>query len=63
MDNNKIKKKKIAIFQKNTGTRHFTPTSQKIPSDVLGSYTGTPINRGLSDTNCDLFPVQDADDL
>lgn len=35
--------------------KNYENGEQEIPSDVLGSYTGTAYD--------DLFPVQDADDL
>ncbi len=39
----------------------WTETNEKIPSDVLGSYTGTPSKKETS--SMEGRPVQDADDL
>ncbi len=61
-DNKKRKQGKIARFTAPEAVKHFAP-GRKIPSDVLGSYTGTPLDtNGITD-NPDYFPVQDADDL
>jgi len=51
--------KKISVRKKTSAdelTKIMSEQSRKdIPSDVLGSYTGTPVDGGV--------PVQDADDL
>jgi len=54
-------KKKCGCGKKKSG-KHEAPESilkqegkSDIPSDVLGSYTGTPVDNGT--------PIQDADDL
>ena len=54
-------KKKCGCGKKKSG-KHESPEStlkqegkSDIPSDVLGSYTGTPVDNGT--------PIQDADDL
>ena len=54
-------KKKCGCGKKKSG-KHEAPEStlkqegkSDIPSDVLGSYTGTPVDNGK--------PIQDADDL
>ncbi len=61
-DKKKKKQGKIASFKTPGTIKHFTP-GNRIPSDVLGSYTGTPLDTdGISD-NPDYYPVQDADDL
>ncbi len=61
-DNKKRKQGKITRFTAPEAVKHFAP-GRKIPSDVLGSYTGTPLDtNGITD-NPDYFPVQDADDL
>lgn len=36
-------------------SKNYDPIDEDIPSDVLGSYTGTSYD--------DYYPVQDADDL
>ena len=54
-------KSRILHFRRSVKPMHFAPESN-IPSDVFGSYTGTPLQNNTSD-NPDLFPVQDADDL
>lgn len=56
----KINRSHIAAFRKPQSISHFT--AQQIPlNDILGSYTGTPINNGKPDE--DTVPTQDADDL
>ena len=42
-DNKKRKQGKIARFTAPEAVKHFAP-GRKIPSDVLGSYTGTPLD-------------------
>ncbi len=54
-------KSKIISFRKSRGPEHFFPRNSTIPSDVTGSYTGTPITNGESLE--DLRPEQDPDDL
>lgn len=56
------KKSKFTLFRKQKGTKHFTASSP-IVSDVLGSYTGTPVNAPSDTFPEDMYPVQDADDL
>ena len=58
----KTGKGKIRVFTQKSKTAHFTP-SQSIPSDVLGSYTGTPVNSYPDESFPDVYPIQDADDL
>lgn len=52
-------KKKISATKKNVSNKPaeawYDAAQDNIPTDVLGSYTGTPVD-GLQ-------PVQDADDL
>ncbi len=57
--NNKVK---ITSFRKSYRSRHFTGEAPPV-SDVLGSYTGTPVNLNCMTDYEDLFPTQDADDL
>ena len=42
--------------------RYVKRRTALIPSDVFGSYTGTPLN-GQNEPPRDKTPVQDADDL
>ena len=42
-------------FSKERANRGYDLEEEGIPTDVLGSYTGTPYD--------DLRPIQDADDL
>lgn len=60
--NGKINKKRISTFMKKQGLKHFSATGNPI-SDVLGSYTGTPVNSSADTDYADLYPTQDADDL
>lgn len=61
--NNKNKKiKNLRSFGSSASGRRIS-ADRNIVSDVLGSYTGTPINRGFQEDNPDFYPVQDADDL
>lgn len=53
--------KKVIRFGTGTAPKHFGPKNN-IPSDVLGSYTGTARDADNADYP-DLYPVQDADDL
>lgn len=65
MDNshkNSPLKGRILRFRKSRTPLHFAPDNS-IPSDVFGSYTGTPVQQGNDTAPPDLFPVQDADDL
>lgn len=55
-------KGKFLRFGKKNQPLHFAPENS-IPSDVFGSYTGTPVQSGNIGDTPDLFPVQDADDL
>lgn len=52
-DKNKNNKAQWHFGGKNTN--NYDPSDDEIPSDVLGSYTGTDLD--------DFYPVQDADDL
>lgn len=56
----KINKKRIKSFKTGNATKHF-PSSPV--SDVLGSYTGTPLINGAPEEVPDMYPTQDADDL
>lgn len=47
---------------KKQGLKHFSATGNPT-SDVLGSYTGTPVNSSADTDYADLYPTQDADDL
>ncbi len=42
---------------KNIDSPKFNKKNEDIPTDILGSYTGVPLNP------IDSMPVQDADDL
>ena len=42
--------------------RYIRRGTVKIPTDPMGSYTGTP-ETGAKEAPDDLHPVQDADDL
>lgn len=55
-----INKKKIKSFKKTKDALHFPAAPV---SDVLGSYTGTPIIQVAPEDVPDLYPTQDADDL
>lgn len=55
-------KAKVTSFRTTRRSRHFTGETPPV-SDVLGSYTGTPVNMGAPLDYDDLIPVQDADDL
>lgn len=58
---NKKKRKNITSFAGQSTVKHF---SQHSPiSDVLGSYTGTPVIQGATDSEADEMPIQDVDDL
>ena len=54
-----MKSKKIKDQKNHKESKVWTDQDPKIPSDVLGSYTGTP----LSDDEKYEKPIQDADDL
>ena len=60
--NKKNTKRKFTSFTNKTQPKHFTQRSAVV-SDVLGSYTGTPVNTTGHPDRDDLYPVQDADDL
>ena len=47
--------------KKKSGLR--VKADKKIVSDVLGAYTGTPVNAAPNPDIYDLYPEQDADDL
>lgn len=55
-------KSKITSFYTKRRSRHFTREAPPV-SDVLGSYTGTPVNMGAPLDYEDMTPTQDADDL
>ena len=50
------KKKKKADEEKLKKMENFARSAGRVNSDVLGSYTGVPLDG-------DVMPVQDADDL
>lgn len=56
MNNNKKNKNTTRTTDKNIVSRKYQRKNEDIPTDVLGSYTGTPENPYEK-------PVQDADDL
>ena len=58
----KASSSKITSFGKKRRSRHFTGDKPPV-SDVLGSYTGTPLNMGTPVSYEDMEPTQDADDL
>lgn len=60
--NGKINKNKYTTFRKSRGYRHFSANISSA-NDVLGSYTGTPVNTTQPTEEADLYPTQDADDL
>ena len=51
----------MASDKKKHGLR--VKADKRIVSDVLGAYTGTPVNTASSPDIYDLYPEQDADDL
>lgn len=59
---NPSRRKTVRSFGTSASGRIIS-ADKNIVSDVLGSYTGTPVNRGFSQDQPDLYPVQDADDL
>lgn len=58
---NKKKRKKVTSFVGQSTVKHFSEHSPI--SDVLGSYTGTPVIQGIPDSEADEMPIQDVDDL
>ena len=63
MDNKKKNNKRnFTTFRNKSSLHHFTGSMNSV-SDVLGSYTGTPVNTAEAPDRDDLYPVQDADDL
>lgn len=64
MDKKKnLSKSKITSFGRKGKTYRFPGASSAFPSDVLGSYTGTPLNGYGFPGRENEYPVQDADDL
>ncbi len=53
--------KNMPSEKKKSGLR--VKADRKIVSDVLGAYTGTPVNTASPPDIYDLYPEQDPDDL